>query len=206
MQIPGGCTSAHLWNPLSSCSHNDWLPCTKFNPEYSLEGLMLKLKLQYLGHLMQRADSLEKTPMLGKTEGKRRGQQRMRWLHSISDSVDTNLSKFRETLEDSVWRAGSLACCSPWDRKKSDTTERLNNSNSTKFRSLPRGFLPKPSSLSQGEMTTSSFPYWLFLTPDVLYASGLLPDLFLIMVHIVSTKCGAHRNIQVRLFSRVLVC
>ena len=115
MQIPGGCTSAHLWNPLSSCSHNDWLPCTKFNPEYSLEGLMLKLKLQYLGHLMQRADSLEKTPMLGKTEGKRRGQQRMRWLHSISDSVDTNLSKFRETLEDSVWRAGSLACCSPWD-------------------------------------------------------------------------------------------
>ena len=106
MQIPGGCTSAHLWNPLSSCSHNDWLPCTKFNPEYSLEGLMLKLKLQYFGHLMQRADSLEKTPMLGKTEGKRRGQQRMRWLHSISDSMDTNLSKFRETLEDrEAWRA-----------------------------------------------------------------------------------------------------
>ena len=67
---------------------------------------MLKLKLQYFGHLMQRADSLEKTPMLGKTEGKRRGQQRMRWLHSISDSMDTNLSKFRETLEDrEAWRA-----------------------------------------------------------------------------------------------------
>ena len=66
----------------------------EINPEYSLEGLMLKLKLQYFGHLMQRADSLEKTLMLGKTEGKRRrGQQRMRWLDSITDSVGMNLSK-----------------------------------------------------------------------------------------------------------------
>ena len=71
------------------------------NPEYSLEGLMLKLKLQNFGHLMQRADSLEKTLMLGKIEGRRRrGQQRMRWLDSITDSTDMNLSKLQEIVED----------------------------------------------------------------------------------------------------------
>ena len=65
-----------------------------------VEGLMLKLKLQYTGHLMQRVDSLEKTLMLGKTEGKRRGRQRMRWLDSIANSTDMNLSKFQEMVED----------------------------------------------------------------------------------------------------------
>ena len=66
----------------------------EINPEYSLEGLMLKLKLQYFGHLMRRANSLEKTLMLGKIESKRRkGQQRMRWLDAILDSMDTSLSK-----------------------------------------------------------------------------------------------------------------
>ena len=72
----------------------------EINPEYSLEGLILKLKLQYFGHLMQRADSLEKTLMLGKIEGRRRGQQKMRWSDGITDSVDMNLSKLRETLKD----------------------------------------------------------------------------------------------------------
>ena len=71
----------------------------KINPAYSLEGLLLKLKLQHFDHLMQTADSLEKTLMLGKIKGKmKRGQQRMRWLDSITDSIDMNLSKFWEIV------------------------------------------------------------------------------------------------------------
>ena len=86
---------------------------------------MLKLKLQYFGHLMQRVNSLEKTQMLGKIEGRsRKGQQRIKWLDGIINSVDISLSK---TPGDSEGQEG-LTCCRPWDRKDLDTTEQLNNS------------------------------------------------------------------------------
>ena len=89
----------------------------EISPRCSLEGLMLKLKLQYFGHLIRRADSFEKTLMLGKIEGRRRrGQQRMRWLDGITDSMDMGVGDGQ----------GSLVCCSPWGCKESDVAERLN--------------------------------------------------------------------------------
>ena len=93
------------------------------NPQYSLEALILKLKLQYFVHMMSRANSSEKTLMLGKTEGRRRrGPQRIRWLDGITDSMDMSFSKLLGVGDGQ----GSLVCCSPWVHKESDTTEQLN--------------------------------------------------------------------------------
>ena len=95
----------------------------EISPGCSLEGMMLKLKLQHFGHLMWRVESLEKTLMLGGIGGRRRrGQQRMRWLDGITDLMDVE-SEWTPGVGDGQ---GGLACCSSWGRKESDTTERLN--------------------------------------------------------------------------------
>ena len=86
----------------------------EISPENSLEGLMLKLKLQYFGHLMRRTDSLEKTLMLGKIEGERRGQQRKKWLDGITDSMDMSLSKLRGVGDGQ----GGLVCWGSWGHKE----------------------------------------------------------------------------------------
>ena len=105
--------------PWTARRSNQSIP-KEISPGYSLEGLMLKLKLRYFGHLIQITGSFEQTTMLGKIEGKRRGQQRMRWLDGITD---------RHEFEQAPGVGdgqGSLTCCSSWGHKESDTTERLN--------------------------------------------------------------------------------
>ena len=111
-----------LENPLD-CREINQSILKEISPEYSLEGLMLKMKLQYFGHLTWRVDSLEKTLMLGKIEGRRRGWQRMRWLDGTTDSMDMGL--------DGLWELelgdgqGGLACCGSWGHKELDMTEGL---------------------------------------------------------------------------------
>ena len=110
------------WGSLARRSNQSIIK--EISPDYSLEGLMLKLKLQYFGHLMRITDSLEKTLMLGKIESKRRsGRQKKRWLDSITDSMDMNLSKLRETVKDrGAWYAAVHGAAKSWTRL-SDWTE-----------------------------------------------------------------------------------
>ena len=120
-----GCWRRFLIFPWTARRSNQSI-LKEISSEYSLEGLMLKLKLQYFGHLMWRTDSLEQILMLGEIEGRRRrGRQRMRWLHGITGLMDMSLRK----LCCCCWVVagqGSLACCSPWGHQKSDMIERLN--------------------------------------------------------------------------------
>ena len=116
------CWRRLLWVPWTARRSNQSI-LKEISPEYSLEGLRLKFKLQYFGHLMQRTDSLEKTLMLGKIESRRtRGWQRINWLNGITDSMDMSFEQAPSVGD----RLGSLACCIPWGHKELEQTEQLN--------------------------------------------------------------------------------
>ena len=134
----------------------------KNNPEYSLEGLMLKLKLQYFGHLRQRINSLEKTLVLGKIEGRRRGQQRMQWLDDNTNSMD---NEFQQALGGGR-EQGSLVCCSPWGHKELDTTEQLNEES---IQSAPH----LQGEVGGGGMGCSMTPFSTWLSYNMAQYSGI---------------------------------
>ena len=106
-----------LWRVPWTARRSNQSILKEISPEYSLEGLMLKLKLQYFGHLIRRTDSLDKALMLGKIEGRRREQQRIRWLHAITDSMDMSLSKLLALVMDrEAWHAAIHAVARNWTR------------------------------------------------------------------------------------------
>ena len=161
----------------------------KINPEYSLEGLMLKLELQYFGYMVQRACSLEDTLMLGKTEGRRRrGGQRMRWLEGIISSMDMSLRKLRDGEDQ-----GSLVCCSPWGHKESDTTERLSTSSTGLIVSILLWILFKKNFKLEDSCFTTLC--WLLLYNSVnqsLVYKYPLPQLWILYLYPVTHNSRSH--------------